>query len=64
MSYDFRDLNIHYTKNKFKSLGWHYYMTPEDAARGIILLDSIKHDGSDTGSDLNYSDLSKFKIFQ
>ena len=64
MRYDGRDLEKNYMKNKYKFLGWHYYMTPEDAARGMILFDDIKHNQEDTGGHNNYSDLSKYKIFK
>lgn len=48
-SYDGRDLNTRYTdKNHIKTYGYHYYMTPEDAARGLILMQMIKEEG-DTG---------------
>ena len=58
-TYDGRDLNIKYDEDIIKEFGWHYYMTPEDAARGIILMDSIKHDEKDLGGHDNYPDLSK-----
>lgn len=58
-TYDGRDLNIKYDEDVIKEFGWHYYMTPEDAARGIILMDSIKHDEKDLGGHDNYPDLSK-----
>jgi dTDP-4-amino-4,6-dideoxygalactose transaminase len=42
MCYDGRDLNTPYDNEKhFNGEGYHFYMTPEDAARGIILMDSI-----------------------
>ena len=50
--YDGRDLKTKYdSPDHLKMLGYHYYMTPEDAARGVILMDHIKEEG-DTG---NYS---------
>lgn len=46
MSYDGRDLNTPYdSKEHVKRYGYHYYMTPEDAARGILLMDAIKEEG-------------------
>jgi dTDP-4-amino-4,6-dideoxygalactose transaminase len=46
-SYDGRDLTTPYTdSNHIKMYGYHMYMTPEDAARGIILIDS-KNDIND-----------------
>lgn len=41
-SYDGRDLSTPYDdKEHVKSIGWHMYMTPEDAARGILLMDKL-----------------------
>ncbi len=55
--YDGRDLSTPYdSSGHVKFLGYHYYMTPEDAARGIILMDEIKTTG-DTGSWENYPDI-------
>lgn len=62
--YDSRDLNNHYLKNNYNSLGWHYYMTPEDAARGILLMDMISTETKDLFTNESYGDISKFKIFK
>ena len=62
--YDGREIRKNYMKNKYKILGWHYYMTPEDAARGIILMDRTPEINKDIAGSNNYSDLSKFKIFK
>jgi dTDP-4-amino-4,6-dideoxygalactose transaminase len=61
--YDGRNFRKDYMKNDYKILGWHFYMTPEDAARGIILMDQTPKINDDTGGSSNYSDISKFKIF-
>jgi dTDP-4-amino-4,6-dideoxygalactose transaminase len=63
-SYDGRDLNTYYADDNFKMIGWHYYMTPEDAARGILLMDQIPDFNQDTGHSNTYSDLSSKKIFK
>lgn len=53
-SYDGRDLNTPYdSPGHVGFAGKHYYMTPEDAARGIILMDAIKTEG-DSATDKNY----------
>ena len=57
-SYDGRDLSVYYPDDDFDILGWHMYMTPEDAARGIILMDQIPEINEDTGDSEKYSDLS------
>jgi dTDP-4-amino-4,6-dideoxygalactose transaminase len=57
-SYDGRDLKLPYTDdNHVKQIGWHMYMTPEDAARGIILMDKTPEINSDFQNDLMYPDL-------
>jgi len=61
--YDGRDLDIPYMNDDFEYMGWHYYMTPEDAARGILLMDEIPSVNEDTGGWENYSDLSEKRAF-
>ncbi len=61
--YDGRDLTIPYPENKYEILGWHYYMTPEDAARGILLMDSTSKVNPDIANWENYPDLSTQRIF-
>jgi len=63
-SYDGRDLDVHYPDDDFEFLGWHMYMTPEDAARGILLMDQIKEVNKDSGCWENYSDLSVKGVFK
>ena len=50
--------------DEFSMIGWHMYMTPEDAARGIILMDSVPEVNEDTGGSTTYSDLSDRKVFK
>lgn len=58
MSYDGRDLDLPYDHpNHIKSFGYHMYMTPEDAARGIILMDSIPEINEDSGNSESYPDI-------
>lgn len=55
--YDGRDMSLPYNHvEHVKHYGYHYYMTPEDAARGILLMDSIKEEG-DSGGHENYPNL-------
>ena len=62
--YDGRDLSVSQWDDEPECLGWHYYMTPEDAARGILLMDQTATHNPDTGTWENYADLSKKRIFQ
>jgi hypothetical protein len=58
--YDGRDMSKPYDHpDHIQSFGFHYYMTPEDAARGIILMDKIK-DVGDSGSWQNYPNLKQW----
>jgi len=67
-SYDGRDLTLPYDDpNHISMLGYHMYMTPEDAARGIILMDAINKENEvhpDSGTSDMYPDLSKLKVFE
>jgi dTDP-4-amino-4,6-dideoxygalactose transaminase len=59
-SYDGRDLNTSYTSEEHvQMLGYHMYMTPEDAARGIILMDQTPEHNEDTGDHTTYVDVEK-----
>ena len=62
-SYDGRDLNSPYTAaGHVKNLGWHFYMTPEDAARGILIMDQLGDNLDDILSWENYPKLSDYDI--
>ena len=63
-TYDGRNLREYYMDDKFAMIGWHMYMTPEDAARGIILMDSVPEVNEDTGGSTTYSDLSDREVFK
>lgn len=63
-SYDGRDLTSPYTdSDHLKMFGYHYYMTPEDAARGILLMDSTPEVNEDSGNYTMYPDVSKYDLF-
>lgn len=63
MSYDGRDLSLPYTSPQhIQSVGWHFYMTPEDAARGILLMDKLPATGPDTMNHEHYPDLRGWPI--
>jgi hypothetical protein len=65
MSYDGRDLTLPYTSiAHVRGLGWHHYMTPEDAARGILLMDMIGATNADTMTHEHYPDLRQWPAVQ
>lgn len=57
-----------YHDDNFDMLGWNFYMMPELAARGMLLMGQFYNtDGSKKTNDdleLPYPDLSKFKIYE
>jgi dTDP-4-amino-4,6-dideoxygalactose transaminase len=60
-SYDGRDLETPYDgSSHIKNMGWHFYMTPEDAARGILLMDQLEENLDDTMSWTNYPSLMDY----
>ena len=62
-SYDGRNLDTAYTDpDHIAMAGYHMYMTPEDAARGIILMDMVPDVNDDTGGNENYPDLQNIKV--
>lgn len=64
MIYDGRNRNISYKDDQLSCIGYHMYMTPEDAAIGIVQLDDLPEWNPDTGSDQTYPDLSLQPIFK
>lgn len=62
--YDGRDMEVSQWDDDSNICGWHMYMTPEDAARGIILMDQIPDNNPDTGTWENYADLSQKKMWK
>lgn len=63
-NHDGREFGQNYTEMNFDMLGWHYNMTPEDAARGVILMETTPEVNEDSASDKSYTDVSKFEIFK
>jgi len=57
-----------YHDDDFDMLGWNFYMMPELAARGVLLMDQFYNiDGSKKHNqdlELPYPDLSKFEIYR
>jgi dTDP-4-amino-4,6-dideoxygalactose transaminase len=67
MIYDGRHKYKLYDSDEFECIGWHMYMTPEDAKFGLTLLKKYIDSNDRTtvcgGSD-SYKDLRKQKIFE
>jgi dTDP-4-amino-4,6-dideoxygalactose transaminase len=59
-SYDGRDLTTPYTNSEhIKMFGYHMYMTPEDAARGIILMDAKEEINEDSQNFTMYPSIKE-----
>jgi dTDP-4-amino-4,6-dideoxygalactose transaminase len=43
--------------------GWNMYMPPEQAARGILLLEELPQRNEDCGGSWKYSDISRYRIW-
>jgi dTDP-4-amino-4,6-dideoxygalactose transaminase len=63
-SHDGRNLKLTHNLDNVEMLGWHYYMTPEDAARGILLMDQTPLINNDSSTDQSYNDLSTLAVFK
>ena len=63
MRFDGRRENVPTAEDKFDMAGYHYYMSPETAARGLWLLEYYPKDVPDQPVD-NYPDLSKSPLAQ
>jgi len=61
--YDGRDLNKSQLEDDITLFGYHMYMTPEDAARGLILFNQLNVEHEDTHSSESYKDITKNSIF-
>ena len=49
-------------EDKFEMLGWNMYMTPEQAARGLLLMNDAKYSHRKIMPE--YPDLSKYSIYK
>ena len=54
---------VSYKDDKFDSIGWNMYMTPEQAARGLELFEKIGDNNPDQESSGTCKDLSQFNIY-
>ena len=66
MRYDGRiDLSKTWVNQKnISTLGFHYYMTPETAQKGLSKFKNMKNKNEKFKDYTLYPDLSKFKIFK
>jgi len=60
---DGRDPCLSQNQDDVREIGYHYYMTPEDAARGILLFDQLKNQPSRIWSWDDYKILTSHSVF-
>ena len=64
MCYDGRDLNKSQQDDDITEMGYHMYMTPEDAARGILIMNELPQVTDDLYTWKNYKDLTLNTVFK
>jgi len=66
MIYDGRHKDQMYNDDEFECIGWHMYMSPESAKRGLEIFhsDKIKDYNEPCGSSETYKDLRQQKIYR
>ena len=57
-----RNVNVPFKDDDIQELGWNMVMTPEQASRGLFLMESMVFDDKD--SKFEYPDVSKMRCFQ
>lgn len=53
-----------YKEDDISSFGWNMYMTPQEAAQGLCLLQNYPENNDDQGELNGYRDLTEFTIFK
>jgi dTDP-4-amino-4,6-dideoxygalactose transaminase len=54
----------YYKDDNISSIGWNMYMTPQEAAQGLCLMQNYPEHASDQGELNGYRDLTEFDIFK
>lgn len=62
--YDGRDLTKNHVDDNVETIGYHYYMTPEDAALGIMLFDKVHNIPPREWAWTDYKNLKEYKVFE
>ncbi len=53
-----------YHEDEIEMLGWNMYMTPQQAAHGLALMQNYPEHVEDLGENNGYKDLSKLPVFK
>jgi dTDP-4-amino-4,6-dideoxygalactose transaminase len=62
--YEGRSEGVRYQDDDIKSLGWNMYMTPQQAAHGLSLMQNMPDHNPDLLEDPPYRDLTEFTLFK
>ena len=62
--YEGRTAGIKYHQDNIDEEGWNMYMTPEQAARGLTLMQNYPEHMPDIPEDPPYRDLTEFELFK
>jgi dTDP-4-amino-4,6-dideoxygalactose transaminase len=63
MRYDGRNLSKTQFDDDIDMMGYHMYMTPEDAARGLLLLNELDTYNEDTHTNQSYKKITDYPIW-
>lgn len=55
---------VFYKEDDITMIGFNHYMTPEQAARGLVLLQQLPKDLPDIGEPGDYKDLTEYTVFK
>lgn len=55
--------NVFYKDESFEVYGWNMYMSPERAAQGVLVLETLPRENEDNAGSYYYHDLRRHKIF-
>ena len=55
---------VYYKEDNIDTIGWNMYMTPQDAAHGLCLMQNYPEHKSDLDENNGYRDLTEFDIFK
>jgi dTDP-4-amino-4,6-dideoxygalactose transaminase len=64
MRYEGRHNTVPYEEDKFGLIGYNMYMTPEDAARGLIIMNQVPRVNEDSNGSYGIPDLTKQEVFK
>ena len=62
--YEGRSEGVRYQDDDIKLLGWNMYMTPQQAAHGLALMQNMPKDIADLKEEPGYRDLTEFTLFK